>query len=532
MASQILDSTIENAADAKYQRNTLKGSKMISAIIGHLFSILSNPSYVLLLLLGLLVCHLLYGMIKPAGFPPGPIGWPVIGSAMLIAKDPHTKLTKLSEKYGDIFTLNIGLTHCVVLNNIKLVRESLVAKQNDFAGRPYIYSSDILSEGRKNIVVADFTPAWKYHRKLVHQAIRNYASGERLERAVSEDALPQLMKTVEAGEPFDPTPLIFTMIANIICNMSFGKRYAIDDPELKKIMDIFKELVDAFSSGGLLADLIPFLRYIPRTSGEKLMRETVDKFLKLIQQKIDEHKETFDQYKDNHRDLIDDLLHAKFEAEGSENAGLITDVHIRQTIADVFGAGLDTTVHALNWCVAYLMNYPDVQAKVHDEIDNAIGRDRPCQLSDRSRLPYCEAVIHETMRIRTVAPIGVPHTTTCDTSVGGYCLPRGTWIMVNQWKIHMTEKEWKNPEEFRPERFLTQDGTLIPKAESYIPFSAGRRVCVGEALAKNEMFLMFVNIFQNTVFTVPPGSNPPSLKPNYEAAVIRLFPYKAVARKR
>ncbi|XP_077980157.1 steroid 17-alpha-hydroxylase/17,20 lyase-like [Glandiceps talaboti] len=452
----------------------------------------------------------------------------------VINNEPHTNLTKLSKKYGDIFTLNIGLAHCVVLNNIKLVKESLVAKQNDFAGRPYIYSLDIFSEGRKNIVYADLTPACKYHRKLVYQAIRNYASGERLERAISENALPQLLKTVEtrSGEPFDPTPVIFTMIANVICDLSFGKRYAIDDPELKKIMGMLDDFIDVYSSGGLLADLIPLFRYIPLTSGEKMAREITDKFMNLIQDKIDEHKETFDQNKDNHRDLIDDLLQAKHEAEGTENAELITDVHIRQTVSDIFLAGLDTTVHTLNWCVAYLMNYPDVQAKVHDEIDNAIGRDRPCQLSDRSSLPYCEAVIHEVMRIRTVSPYGVPHTTTCDTSVGGYCLPRGTWIMVNQWKIHMTEKEWKDPEEFRPERFLTQDGTLIPKAESFLPFSTGRRVCVGEALAKNELFLLFVNVFQNTVFTVPPGSNPPSLTPHFEAIVLRLFPYKAVARKR
>ncbi|XP_077980381.1 cytochrome P450 1A1-like [Glandiceps talaboti] len=505
---------------------------MISAIIGHLFSILSSPTYVLLILLGLLVCRLIYGIIKPAGFPPGPIGWPGIGSAMLLAKDPHINLTKLSEKYGDIFTLNIALAHCVVLNNIELVRESLVAKQNEFAGRPYIYSLDIISEGGKDIAAADFTPTWKYHRKLVHQAIRNYASGEQLERTIREDALPQLMKTVEAGEPFDPTPVLFTMIANVIANLSFGKRYAIDDPELKMIMDMFNEFVEALSGGGLLGDLMPLFRYMPLTSGEKKFREVLGKFLNLIQEKIDYHKETFDQYKDNHRDLIDDLLQSKHEAEGTEKAGLITDVHVRQTIADVFGAGLDNTVHALNWCVAYLMNYPDVQAKVHDEIDNAIGRDHACQLSDRLRLPYCEAVIHEAMRIRTVVPLGVPHATTCDTSVGGYCLPRGTWIMINHWKIHMTQKEWKDPEEFRPERFLTQDGTLIPKAESFIPFSAGRRVCVGEALAKNEIFLMFVNIFQNTVFTVPPGSNPPSLKSNCEAGAIRVLPYKAVARKR
>ncbi|XP_077980280.1 steroid 17-alpha-hydroxylase/17,20 lyase-like [Glandiceps talaboti] len=505
---------------------------MLSTVVECLYSVLSSPTYLLLILIGTLVIHTVYGMMKPAGFPPGPIGLPVIGSAMLMAKDPHINLTKLSEQYGDIYTLNIGLSHCVVLNNMKLVREALVTKQNDFAGRPCIYSMDILTEGRRDIVSGEFTPAWKYHRKLVHQAIRNYASGEGLERTIHEDSLPQLTKAVDIGEPLDPKPILFLMVANVICNLCFGTRYTKDDPEMKTMMELVREFIDIFSGSGLLVDIFPLARYIPLTNGERDFRKLVNKFLTVEQKMIDEHKETFDQFKDNHRDLIDDLLHAQIEAEGTENAGLITDVHIRQTIGDIFAAGLDSTVNSLDWCIAYLVNYPDVQTKVHEEIDNAIGQESRCSLSDRSKLPYCEAVVHEVMRIRTVAPFGFPHTTTCDTSVGGYCLPRGTWIMINHWKLHMTDKEWKEPEEFRPERFLTEGGALIPKAESYLPFSAGRRVCVAEALAKNEMFLMFVNVFQNTIFTVPPGQNPPSLVPKCEAGIIRSCQYEVIARKR
>nr|XP_006811117.1 PREDICTED: steroid 17-alpha-hydroxylase/17,20 lyase-like [Saccoglossus kowalevskii] len=234
------------------------------------------------------------------------------------------------------------------------------------------------------------------------------------------------------------------------------------------------------------------------------------------------------------KSLIDDLLSIQRKAElaGEDQAKQLTDVNLRQTVSDIFGAGLDTTINTLDWAVAYLTYYPDVQSKVQREIDDVIGDGRLPLLSDKGKLPYCEAVIHELMRVRTIVPFALPHTTTVDTSVGGYAIPKDTWIWCNVWNVHMNEKHWEKPEEFRPERFLDADGGLLPHPDSFMPFSAGRRVCMGEALAKNELFLLFASVFQHYTFKVPTDGEKPCLKTHCVGQTIRVCPYKVIAVER
>ncbi|XP_002737140.1 cytochrome P450 1A5-like [Saccoglossus kowalevskii] len=504
------------------------------AIYSCLQDCLSNPTNIVLLVL---VCIIIYGVLSlriPSGFPSGPRGYPFIGNMLALAKEPHITLTNYAKTYGDVYTIKLGNTPVVILNSIEVIKETLVKKQNDYAGRPNVYSFEMLSEGGEDIVMADFTPKWKVLRKFVHQAMRNYANGEKLESLIRDVSFPRLQQAINEknGQPFHPKPAILLMIANIMATMCFGQRYELNDKEFLGYLKFINDLNEAFGNG-LVADFIPFFRYIP-TTGRTKVEALYKAYLQTIQCKIDEHKLKFENGNREARDLIDDLLIAQEKAlkAGEADAALIGDVNLRQTVADVFGAGLDTTVTTLDWCVAYLCCYPDVQTKVQTEIDQAIGHDRLPLLSDKAILPYCEAVIHEVTRIRTVAPFAVPHTTTIDTSVGEYKLPKYTWVWMNLWNVHMNEKHWKKPEEFRPERFLDADGNLVPKPENVLPFSTGRRVCVGEALAKNEMFLIFVSLFQNYTFKVPPGKDKPCLKDHCEGLAIRCCPYNVLAVSR
>ncbi|XP_077983162.1 steroid 17-alpha-hydroxylase/17,20 lyase-like [Glandiceps talaboti] len=498
-----------------------------------MLSLFTDPVNVILLLLVILVVFAVRSVHIPAGFPPGPRGLPFIGSIAELVKDPMTPLTKYTKQYGDVYSLKIGGDRIIMLNEIEVVKEALVKKQNEFAGRSLtMYSIQLASEGGENIIFGDFTPKWKLLRKISHQAIRNYASGSKLETLVREEAFPRLQKAIDEknGEPFDPQPLLMLMVANVISSMCFGERYDLDDPEFQEILTIMKEANESFGSG-LLADFIPIFRHVP-TKGLRLAKEFVNRWISLIQRKIDKHKKNFDE--DNIHDLVDDILKIQKDstAAGEEHANTLTDVNLRQTLSDIFGAGLDTTVNTFNWCIVYLVNYPDVQSKVQKELDDVIGQDRLPLLSDKGKLAYCEAVINEVMRIRTVAPIGVPHKTLCDTSVGGYNIPKDTQVWINHWNLHMDERQWDNPEEFRPERFLDEDGKPLPKPNSFLPFSAGRRVCVGEVLAKNELVLIFASLFQQYTFMPAPGKGKPSLKPTFESLVTRCIPYEVIARDR
>ncbi|XP_077868074.1 cytochrome P450 1A1-like [Saccoglossus kowalevskii] len=507
---------------------------MIVEILSWFLGIFTSPVNVLILLVVFLVAYGLLNLRPPSGFPPGPMGYPFIGNMLDLATNPHIKFMQYANQYGDVITIKVGTSNYVVLNTIEVINEALVKKQNDFAGRTSHYSENLFSENGENIISGDFTPKWKFLRKVGHQAIRNYASGEKLEDLVRHEAFPRLQKAVadKNGEPFYPKPLLYFMVANIIATMCFGQKYELDDPELKEILKMIDDAKESIGNG-LVADFIPIFQYIP-TSGIRAVKSMMATWHGLIQRKVTAHKDKFNKDNPEVHDLIDDLLKIQNEAKiaGEDQADKLTDVNLRQTVSDIFGAGLDTTTNTFDWCIAFLACYPDVQTKVQNEIDDVIGLDRLPLLSDKGKLPYCDAVIHEVMRIRTVAPFAAPHKTCCDTSVGGYNLPKDTMVFLNLWNVHMNDKHWDNPGEFRPERFLDTDGKALPKPESFLPFSAGRRVCLGEVLAKSEMFLVFICLFQHYTFKVAPGKEKPDLNPCVDDLIVRCRPYNVVAHPR
>lgn len=135
-------------------------------------------------------------------------------------------------------------------------------------------------------------------------------------------------------------------------------------------------------------------------------------------------------------------------------------------------------------------------------------------------MPYTEAVVAETLRFSSIVGVGPPHKATQDTQLRGYNIPKGTILFANFHYIHHDPKVWGDPENFRPERFLTPEGTF-KKPDALMPFSIGRRQCLGESLARDSIFLFSTNVFQRfwiefdktgpdhgfepeTAFTTPP----------------------------
>ena len=167
-----------------------------------------------------------------------------------------------------------------------------------------------------------------------------------------------------------------------------------------------------------------------------------------------EHKETFKA--ETVRDLTDAFLKAAEESrnEDSRACHLLSEDHIMMAISDIFTAGFETTSSALRWVIAYLVRYPDVQARAYEEIGHVVGRDRLPVLEDRCHLPYLEAVIAECLRITFVVPLSIPHKTTCDTQLAGYDIPKDTMVLFNHWAMHLDPSEWINPETFDPMRLV------------------------------------------------------------------------------
>ncbi|XP_063968800.1 cytochrome P450 1A1-like isoform X1 [Lytechinus pictus] len=474
----------------------------------------------------------LWTMMRPKGFPPGPRGLPFIGSIYSMTDSPEVVFKKWSKQYGDIFGFKVGERWMVVLNRQALIKEAVLKQGVDFADRPDLYSFHILTDGFKDIAFSPYSETWKLHRKLAHTALRHFATGKPLQNLISS-VYPKVEMSLAKteGKPVDPKVLLNLLMFNVLAQMCFGKSYDLDDPSIAGWMKLNDEFNQQFGLG-LAADFFTWAKYVP-TSGPRIMKDLTERFFSYTRSQIAESREHYDP--ENINDFYSLLLKAQEDArKEGENVDKMTDTHIFQTISDIFGAGTQTTIETLYWAMALLATYQEIQAKVRTEIDDVIGLDRLPTINDRGKLPYTEATLYEVMRYSSIVPVALPHATTRDTKLGGYSIPKGAVVMINTYSMHYDPQEWNQPDKFLPEHFLDTRGTVRDHPPSFLPFGAGRRGCLGEAVAKADLFLIFTWFMQNYTFSRVPGKESEDiLKMIPQTASGRLLrPYEIMINKR
>ncbi|KAJ7319205.1 hypothetical protein OS493_036368 [Desmophyllum pertusum] len=465
--------------------------------------------------------------------PPGPFPLPIIGNAYKVSDDSrHVDLTALEKQYGKVFRLYLGSQLVIVVSGGNAVKEVLVTKSAEFAGRPRVYTLDVYSQNGDGIAFADHSPKWRLHRKIVVSALKMYSTGRLKQESIINDEFDLLLKRVASrnGQPHDITKEIRLAVTNVICALVFGSRYELDDPEFTKVTEITEGIVKMIASGSVV-DALPWLRFFFTFKSLENLKEKCKERDELVGRIYREHVEA--NRVENPQDLTDALLKAKKEAEDEDSSikGFLTDQQLIMTMGEVFIAGNETTGSALCWALLYLIYNPEVQQKLHQELDEVIGPDRLPELGDKEKLPYLEATITETLRISSISPIPV-HKTTVDATLQGYDIPKGTTVLVNLWSLHHDPAIWDEPDDFRPERFLDEDGNFVaPRPDRFLPFAAGRRYCLGEHLARLEFFLAFARLLHNFKFENPPGSDLPTLKP-ITGLVFMPQPFSVCALKR
>ena len=467
------------------------------------------------------------------GLPPGPPRFPIIGSLpslLLSSSRFHFQtFSEMAKTYGDVFTMYYPDKPAVIINSMSVARNALITQKDAFSGKPYLFTWHYISREGKGIGFADFSSTVVLNRKIIHNAFRMYKPN--LEVKVLEEA-EELSKRLQnhQSQSFDPMMDFSLATVNVIYSILYGTKHLgmhdFDFLEHVKFSVGVLRLLEPFN----ILNISPWLIHFPIPQS-KLMHEVIQKRARITDDRYYEIKKTFQENQIRH--LLDAFLQAKVdeEREDSSSRGVMTDDYVMASCDSLFLAGTATTSSSLLWLVAILLNYPHIQERIHAELREQFGRDK-VSLKKKQDCHYLEATLTELLRWVSVGPL-LPHKTTCDTTLSGYHIPKDTTVLLNYWAINHDEREWENPEEFNPDRFLDSEGHFTGATKmSYIPFGAGRRTCLGESLAKVELFLLSATMLQRFKFENPPGRLPPDLQDGMIGISFDPKPYQVIVKDR
>ncbi|CAM4557665.1 unnamed protein product [Leuciscus chuanchicus] len=459
-------------------------------------------SLVLVLVLAVLV--LFRWKRKPSGrsLPPGPLALPLIGNLPIIDKSaPFKSFMKWSKTYGPVMTVYLGPQRMVVLVGYDTVKEALVDQADDFAPRAPIPFLNRVVKGYGLIVSNG--ERWRQLRRFTLTTLRDFGMGrKRMEQWIQEES-EHLLKSFEEtrSKPVDPVFFLSRAVSNVICSLVFGQRFDYDDKSFLHLLQILSRLVRFISSPwGQLCNIFPRLMELLPGSHNTILRE-IDDIGSFIMNKVKEHEQNLD-FNDP-KDFIDCFLNRLNQEKDNHD----TEFHknnLTATVLNLFVAGTETTSTTLRYALMLLIKHPHIQGQMQKEIDRIIGRNRVPTMEDRKSLPFTDAVIHEVQRFLDIVPLNVPHYAMKDITFRGYVIPKDTVIIPMLHSVLRDEVQWETPWTFNPEHFLDANGNF-KKNPAFIPFSAGKRACVGESLARMELFLFIVSLLQKFSFSSPKG---------------------------
>ncbi|XP_063351795.1 cytochrome P450 2K1-like isoform X2 [Pelmatolapia mariae] len=434
--------------------------------------------------------------------PPGPRAFPLLGNLLqLDLKRLDISLMELFKKYGSVFTVYLGPKKVVVLAGYRTVKEALVDCDEVFGERQPLHIADEFSQGHG--LFWSNGDSWREMRRFALTNLRDFGMGKRAcEDKIIEECqyLIDIFKKSK-GEAFDTTQPINCAVSNIICSIVYGHRFEYDDSQFTTLVDGTSRNIRILGSASIqMYEMFPSLfKWI---ANRKEFFKTAAANSKQNLAIISHLKETVNP--DMCRCFVDAFLVRK---KHLEEAG-ITNSHFHDdnlliTVMNLFSAGTETTSTTLRWALLLIAKYPKIQDEVQEELRRVIG-DRQVQVADRKSLPFTDAVIHEIQRLSSIIPTALPHKTTRDITFQGHFIEKGTTVFPFLTSVLHDPNEWERPHSFYPAHFLDKEKKFV-KQDAFIPFSAGRRVCLGESLARMELFLFFSTLLQHFRFTPAPG---------------------------
>ncbi|XP_076694381.2 cytochrome P450 2A13-like [Callospermophilus lateralis] len=432
--------------------------------------------------------------------PPGPTPLPFLGNYLQLEKNEmYNSLVKMSRHYGPVFTIHLGTRRVVVLYGYNAVKEALVDQAKEFSGRGQQATFDHLFKGYG--VAFSNGECTKQLKHFCLSTLREFAVGKpSIEERIQEEAsfLIGALRSTH-GAFIDPTIYLNKTVSNIISSILFGDRFDYEDKEFSSALRMIGEIMNFASSptGQLFEIFHSVMKYLPGPQQQAF--KNMQGLEHFIAKKVEQNQRTLDP--SSPQNFIHYFLIRMQEEKNNPNTEFYMK-NLVMTTLDLFFSGSKTISLTLCFGFLQIIRHPDVEAKVHEEIDRVIGRHRQPKFEDRTKMPYTEAVIREIQRYSNIGPMGLTHRVTKDTMFRDFFLPKGTDVICMLGSLLNDPKFFSAPEDFNPQHFLDDQGQL-KRIDAYVPFSMGKRSCLGKGLATMELFLLFTTIMQNFHFKCP-----------------------------
>lgn len=462
------------------------------------------------LFLSWMVCVRIFEAVRK--YPPSCMSVPLLGRVPMIAlrawRDPHSnfyrELSRDGVSKGDVWSTFLGQRRIIGLTSYEAIYDALSRQGHDFAWRPRredfteYFNVDGEHSGdpaRVGGILLSSGDLWREQRRFALSVLRDLGMGKNItERRIQMEAscLQEELREM-AGRPFEPNPILTRTVSNVICQFVFGFRANAEDYEFQKFNQMMKKIFQEGNSTVFLSLLVPALEntFISRYFS-KPFAENEKKMIAIIADKVSQVESQLTNLDDEPEHFVAAFLQKqRNEPENST----FSKRQLVFTVYDLFLAGSETTSTFLNWAFLYLAVHQDWQEQLHKEIDEELGNLNDISYNARLRCHKAMAFIDEIHRHACIVPHNGPHAVAKETIFRGFRIPADAMIIPDIESVHHDPKLWPDPQQFDPSRFLNESGEY-ETSKFLIPFSLGKRVCLGEGLARMEIFIFLTSILR------------------------------------